>query len=241
VCESVEDVLSAAGADLEDRKIFLSYSRSDTAQAVELAEALADERFTVYLDTRSNPAEPIWEDVLRDALVDSGLLVVLETAASFNSAWVKKEIGLAHARGAGVLAVQPGKPYPFRTVAARYIGSPRRAGPFVAEQHRLRLSAQRAIRLRSVLAALATHGVAAVTRGGTVETAKFLIGVHERPVEVRQLRKTHGAAQRKGLAAATYSPMPLLRYRREDRQWIHSKVKALACGEGTLTVLLRRS
>lgn len=237
VCESVEDVLSAAGADFEDRKIFLSYSRADAAQAVELAGALADERFSVYLDTRSNPAGSIWDDVLRDALVDAGLLVVLETAASYRSMWVKKEIGLAHARGAGVLAVQPGQPYPFRTVAARFVGSPGQAGPFVVEQHRLRLSTQRAIRLRSVLTALAMRGVPGVRSGGNIQAGKFLIGVHERPVEVRQLRRTHDAAQAAGLATATYSPLPVLQSRRTDREWMHGRTGALAYADGALTTL----
>jgi TIR domain len=241
VCEAVEDVLSAAGADLEDRKIFLSYSRHDATEALELAEALADQRFSVYLDTRSNPPGSIWDDVLRDALVDAGLVIVLETAASYGSRWVRKEIGLALARGAGVIAVQPLRgAYSFRAPAARFLGPPRNAGPFVAQQHRLRLSTQRAIRISSVLAALAANGVAAVAAGPNIQAGNFLIGVHERPVDVPQLRRTCNAAQAAGLAIATYSPLPVLGSRCTDRRWMHVQAGAAAYADGTLTALAQR-
>ncbi|WP_152185162.1 toll/interleukin-1 receptor domain-containing protein [Segeticoccus rhizosphaerae] len=240
VGESVEDILAAAGADLEERKVFLSYSRADAAHALDLAEALADQRFSVYLDTRSNPAGSIWDDVLRDALVDAGIVVVLETANSYKSRWVKKELGLALARGAGVIAVQPtGGPYAFRAASARYVGPPKSAGPFIAEQHRLRLSAQREVRLQSVLAALRSQGVVTSVEGANIRANGYLIGIHERPVEVRQLRRTCETAKAMGLRVATYSPLPVLEIKRTDRNWIHTRASAAAYAEGTLVALAR--
>jgi TIR domain len=240
VCDSAEDVLAAAGADLEERKIFLSYSRNDAALALELTEALADVRFQVYLDTRSNAPASVWDEVLRDAIVDAALLVVIETAASYASSWVRKEIGLAQARGAGVLAVQPGAPYSFRTPAARFVGPPSQAGPFVAEQHRIRMSSQRTVRIDSVVRALAAHGVPVVRNGGEVHTPTHYVGVYERPVAVRQVRRTSEAARAAGVQAASFSPMPVLDVKRRDRQWMHRECGAVDYADGMLTLLSRR-
>lgn len=229
VGEAVEDVLAAIGANPEERKVFLSYDHRDTPAALELADALSQERFQVFLDTRSIPPASVWQDVLRDSIVDAGLVVVLETAHSVESSWVQREIGFAQARGAGVIAVQPAPTKEFSTPAARFLGPPGAAGPFVARQHRLQLAAQRAVRIASVESALN-----APANGSEVRTARFCIGVHERPVSVRDLRRIAESAGNSGLRAATYSPKPVLSAKRRDRRWIHHESDTLDIPYGAI-------
>lgn len=240
VCDTVDDVLAAAGIEPDERVAFVSYSRADTGLAMPLADALADQRFRVYLDTRSNPPASLWEDVLVDALVDAALVVVLETVNSPQSKWVQREIGLAQSRGAGVIAVQPGLPFPFRGVTARFVGPPGDAGPFVTRQHRLLVTMQRERRIRSVLAALDRAGLPAQRDGATVDTIGHRIGVQPRPVTLRQLRRTTDSARAAGLRAVTYSPLPVLAARRVDRRWMHDESDSLAYATGSLRPLVRR-
>lgn len=239
VDEAVEDVLSAIGANPEERKVFLSYDHRDATAALELADALGNERFQVFLDTRSIPPASVWQDVLHDSIVDAGLVVVLETARSVESDWVQREIGLAHARGAGVIAVQPVDATiatkAFSTPAARFVGEPHAAGPFVARQHRIQLAAQRAVRIASLERAL---GVPA--NGNEVRTARFCIGVHERPVSVRDLRRVAESARGSGLRTATYSPKPVLSAKRRDRRWIHHESDTLDIPYGAIVQLRSR-
>jgi len=234
VCDAKDDVLAAAGIEPEERRTFISYSRQDAMEAVELAEALSDEGFQTYLDTRSNRPGSLWEEVLRDALVDAALVVVLETANSAASGWVKREIGYATARGAGVIAVQPGPPVNFRYIAARFVGDARDAGPFVAEQHRLLVSGQRESRVRSVIDRITQAGVQAIRDGGSVQTPRQLIGVYPRPVTLRQLRRTVNAARVNSVSPVTYSPEPVLSVKRDDRRWMHDVSHATALGDGSL-------
>jgi hypothetical protein len=79
-----------------------------------------------------------------------------------------------------------------------------------------------------------------VRNGGSIETSNFMIGVHERPVEVRQFRKTYDAAIAAGLGTATYSPLPVLNTRRADRRWMHGQAGALEYADGRLLSLARR-
>jgi TIR domain len=234
VCDAVDDVLAAAGVDPAERRAFISYSRRDRREALELEEALADERFQTYLDTRINPPASPWDQVLRDALVDAELVVVLETAQSAASNWVKREIGVARARGAGVIAVQPGPPFPFRYIGVRFVGPARNAGPFVAEQHRLLLTAQRESRLESVVAELSNAGVRPSRVGGSVRAAGRLIGVYPQPVTLRQLRRTVSTARARALAPVTYSPQPVLAAKRDDRRWMHHESDSVALSDGSL-------
>ena len=240
VCDAIDDVLAAAGVEPEERVAFVSYSRKDGALVLPLVDTLADQRFRVYLDTRSNPPASLWEDVLIDALVDAALVVVLETANSVSSAWVQREIGLAQARGAAVIAVQPGAPYPLRGVTARFIGPPGQAGPFVARQHRLLVNMQRERRTGSVVAALARAVLPAARDGAVVDTGGYRIGVQPRPVTLRQLRRTSDSARAAGLRAVTFSPLPVLAARRLDRQWMHGESGSFAYAVGSLRSLVRR-
>lgn len=240
VCDAVNDVLAAAGVEPEERVVFVSYSRSDAALVLPLVDALADQRFRVYLDTRSNAPASLWEDVLVDALIDAALVVVLETANSIRSNWVQREIGLAQARGAGVIGVQPGLPSPFRGITARFIGPPGQAGPFVARQHRLLVNMQRERRVVSVAAALTSAGLPAVRDGAVVDTTGHRIGVQPRPVTLRQLRRTSDSARAAGLRAVTFSPLPVLVARRLDRRWMHDESDSLAYAVGSLRSLVRR-
>lgn len=240
VCDAVDDVLAAAGVEPEERVVFVSYSRADTALVLPLVDALADQGFRVYLDTRRNPPASLWEDVLVDALVDAALVVVLETANSTRSNWVQREIGLAQSRGAGVIAVQPGPPFPFHGVTARFIGPPRQAGSFVTRQHRLLVTMQRERRVQSVVDALTRAGLPVHRDGATVDTTGHRIGVQPRPVTLRQLRRITDSARAAGRRAVTYSPLPVLAARRLDRRWMHDESDSLTYAVGSLRSLVRR-
>jgi hypothetical protein len=240
VCDAVDDVLAAAGVEPEERVVFVSYSRADAALVLPLVDALADQRFRVYLDTRSNPPASLWEEVLVDALVDAALVVVLETANSTRSNWVQREIGLAQARGAAVIAVQPGPPFPFRGVTARFIGPPGQAAPFVTRQHRLLVTMQRERRVRSVVDALASAGLPVDRNGAIVDTTGHRIGVQPRPVTLRQLRRITDSARAAGLRAVTFSPLPVLAARRLDRRWMHDESGSLTYSVGSLRSLVRQ-
>jgi hypothetical protein len=240
VCDAVDDVLAAAGVEPEERVVFVSYSRADAAEVLPLVDALTDQRFRVYLDTRSNPPASLWEDVLVDALVDAALVVVLETANSARSHWVQREIGLAQARGAGVIAVQPGSPFPFYGITTRFIGPPGQAGQFVTRQHRLLVTMQRERRVQSVVDALVRAGLPADRVGAIVDTTGHRIGIQARPVTLGQLRRTANSARAAGRRAVTFSPLPVLAARRLDRLWMHDESNSLTYALGSLRSLVRR-
>lgn len=238
--EAVTDVLAAAGVEPEERRVFVSYNSADFAEAARLAEALAAQRFQVYFAPHSNAPASLWEEVLYDALIDAAMVVVIETANSVGARWVKREVGYAIARGAGVVAVQPGKPFPFTNVVVRFKGPPENAGAFVAEQHRLLVGIQRATRLKTVTEALNTAGVPFTADGGTVLAGSHLIGVFPRPVTPRQLRRTCGAAAASQAEPITFSPVPVLRVKRDDRRWLHDIAPARAFSDTAVRKLVKR-
>ena len=239
ICDVASDVLAAAGVEPEKRKAFISYSRADRRAAIQLAEALGDQRFAVYLDTRSNPPASLWEEVLRDSLVDCALVVVLETDNSFASTWVAREIGFARSRRAGVVAVTPDGMPRFKYMTARFAGPPSAAGPFVARQHRLSLSSQRESRVSSVMKGLTWIGQSATQHGATVTTSRRSIGVFARPVTVRELRQTAANARVSKLPAITFAPEPVLSARRHDSRWLHAETN-IEMAAGTLWSLLAK-
>jgi hypothetical protein len=67
--------------------IFISYSREDFSAAELLAEALAEEGWSVWWD-RSIPAGRSYDQVLEEEIDGANRILVLWSASSINSEWV---------------------------------------------------------------------------------------------------------------------------------------------------------
>lgn len=79
--------------------VFLSYSSSDRSEARRIAFLLQDHGWTVWWD-RGIDAGSRWEDELEQALARTRAVVVLWSARSKRSRWVKHEAGIGSEKGA---------------------------------------------------------------------------------------------------------------------------------------------
>lgn len=107
------DMNELAGALLEcvgllrrQRRVFVSYRRIESrGAALQLHDLLASRGFDVFLDTHDiRPGDP-FQDVLWHRLVDSDVMVMLDTPGYFDSRWTRQEIGRARAKDIQVLRV----------------------------------------------------------------------------------------------------------------------------------------
>lgn len=78
--------------------VFLSYAREDLAAVQSLVSAIEAEGLSVFWDRQIVPGQP-WSDVLEAAINNSRAVVVVWSAASVKSTWVKAEATEAMARG----------------------------------------------------------------------------------------------------------------------------------------------
>jgi hypothetical protein len=76
-------------------KVFLSYARTDSAVAREVAEALIDAGHQTWVDTEELRGGEDWQDVIVDRLTATDVVVVLISSASINSNNVRAEVRLA--------------------------------------------------------------------------------------------------------------------------------------------------
>lgn len=74
--------------------VFISYSRSDSAYAGKLADHLIGQGFDVWIDDRLAVSEEWWPTIVK-AIDECSAFAVIMTPASFDSKWVKREVGLA--------------------------------------------------------------------------------------------------------------------------------------------------
>lgn len=104
--ELASSLLECIGLLPRQRRVFVSYRRTEArAAAVQLHDLLSSRGFDVFLDTHSiRPGEP-FQDVLWHRLVDSDLMVMLDTPTYFDSRWTREEIGRARAKDIQVLRV----------------------------------------------------------------------------------------------------------------------------------------
>lgn len=108
-----QGVERGAGALLEtlnllprQRRIFLSYKRDEAREAaVQLADALANRQFEVFLDTRGVPPADDFQAQLWHKLCDCDVLLMLHTPGYFQSRWTSAEFGRALAKHIPVLSV----------------------------------------------------------------------------------------------------------------------------------------
>ncbi len=99
-------LLECVGLLRHQRRVFVSYRRTESrAGALQLHDLLTARGFDVFLDTHSiRPGDP-FQDVLWHRLVDSDVLVMLDTPTYFDSRWTRQEIGRARAKDIQVLRV----------------------------------------------------------------------------------------------------------------------------------------
>ena len=104
--ELASAMLECVGLLRRQRRVFVSYRRVESrAAALQLHDLLASRGFDVFLDTHDiRPGDP-FQDVLWHRLVDSDVMVMLDTPSYFDSRWTRQEIGRARAKEIQVLRV----------------------------------------------------------------------------------------------------------------------------------------
>ncbi|MBG6082899.1 toll/interleukin-1 receptor domain-containing protein [Rubrivivax gelatinosus] len=99
-------LLECVGLLRRQRRLFISYRRLESRNAaLQLHDLLTARGFDVFLDTHDiRPGDP-FQDVLWHRLVDSDVVVMLDTPGYFESRWTRQEIGRARAKDIQVLRV----------------------------------------------------------------------------------------------------------------------------------------
>ncbi|HEY0131589.1 MAG TPA: toll/interleukin-1 receptor domain-containing protein [Allosphingosinicella sp.] len=88
------------------RRLFLSYFRKDSSVAAhQLRVAFDDRGFDTFLDTSSVPKGDDFQSVLWHRLLDSDVMIVLDTADFLTSRWTRQELAQASAMSVGMLRV----------------------------------------------------------------------------------------------------------------------------------------
>lgn len=99
-------LLEILGLLPRQRRVFLSYKRTEAREAaVQLADALANRQFEVFLDTRGVPPAEEFQAQLWHKLCDCDVLLMLHTPGYFQSRWTSAEFGRALAKHIPVLRV----------------------------------------------------------------------------------------------------------------------------------------
>lgn len=92
------------------RRLFISYRRTESrSAAIQLYERLEEAGFDVFLDTHSIRPGEIFQDELWHRLVDTDVVVLLNTPGFLTSKWTEQELAKASAMSIGILQlVWPG-------------------------------------------------------------------------------------------------------------------------------------
>lgn len=97
-------LLECASLLPRQRKVFLSYRRTEsTDAALQLYAALSERLFDVFLDTHEILPGEHFQDVLWQKLCDSDVMLYLDTPDYFGSRWTTAEFGRAGWRGVALL------------------------------------------------------------------------------------------------------------------------------------------
>lgn len=99
-------LLAILGLVEKERKLFISYRRSETSElSMQLHSELVNRRFNVFLDRFSLEPGVDFQRRLDEELGDKAFLLVLESNALRESEWVRHEISYAHSRRIEMLAL----------------------------------------------------------------------------------------------------------------------------------------
>lgn len=103
----VATVLECLGLLRKQRRIFLSYRRTEAKMAaIQLFDALSARGYEVFLDTHGVARAVDFQESLWHKLCDVDVMVMLETPTYFESRWTTEEFGRALSKNIGVLRVQ---------------------------------------------------------------------------------------------------------------------------------------
>lgn len=99
-------LLECVGLLRRQRRIFISYRRVESrGAALQLHDLLSARGFDAFLDTHDiRPGDP-FQEVLWHRLVDSDVMLMLDTPTYFASRWTRQEIGRARAKDIQVLRI----------------------------------------------------------------------------------------------------------------------------------------
>jgi len=107
-----QDILRFAGLSEADRRVFISYKRSESsAVAEQLLSALVRRGFNVFLDLYTIDYGAEFQASLKSELASRAMVVLLETAGVTQSKWVMEEINFVRSHKLGLLSIAwPGPP-----------------------------------------------------------------------------------------------------------------------------------
>lgn len=222
-CAAVEDVLQVVGLGPDDRRAFISYAHADAGLALSLTSELQQYGFRVFIDHHGIRPSHDWRATLRDAIVDTGLVIAIESPHAATSRWMRWELAFARARGCAVAAIaQPGAAPVSGPVPRFVLGAMPDAADFAVQQHRIQVTAMRNRDLAGIEMELLAAGCQPVIQGRYIETARAVALIDPRPAAARQFRLvkerlTHAGGTRK---AAVISPRPVLASNRLDQQFL---------------------
>jgi len=106
----VGNILECLGLLRLARRLFISYKRNESRSvAIQLFEQLEQAGFDVFLDTHSVRPGDTFQDELWHRLVDTDVVVLLNTPGFLESEWTTEEVAKASAMSIGILQlVWPG-------------------------------------------------------------------------------------------------------------------------------------
>jgi len=133
----VTALLEAVGLMSRQRRVFLSYRRTESrAAALQLFDALSSRVFDVFLDTHEIAPGEDFQAMLWHNLCDSDVLVVLDTPDYFTSRWTTAEFGRALAKDISIYRIGWPNHTPVRRQSAHSV-RPLTEDDFEADGHSL--------------------------------------------------------------------------------------------------------
>ena len=100
----VNYILQGFGLLRKARRLFISYKRDESSGvAVQLFEALEAAGFDVFLDTHSIGKGDMFQDELWHRMVDTDVMVLLNTSRFLTSEWTKEELARANGMSIGIV------------------------------------------------------------------------------------------------------------------------------------------
>ncbi len=106
--EAVLAVFSMLGLAQHERKVFLSYRRTDSTEiAIQIHNELAKYRFDVFLDRFALPPGSDFQQRLREDLADKAFVVLIESPNIRQSKWVQHEVTYALSNRISVISLRP--------------------------------------------------------------------------------------------------------------------------------------
>ena len=99
-------LLECVGLLRKQRRVFVSYRRTESrGAALQLHDLLTARGFDVFLDTHDIRPGEAFQEMLWNRLVDSDVMVMLDTPTYFESRWTRQELGRALAKNIRVLRI----------------------------------------------------------------------------------------------------------------------------------------